>query len=45
MSSGELIALAGDWIEKYPIVLWEDPLAEGDWGGFKQFNQIPEQLT
>lgn len=37
MSSGELIALAGDWIEKYPIVLWEDPLAEGDWGGFKQF--------
>ncbi|MFC1882540.1 phosphopyruvate hydratase, partial [Thermodesulfobacteriota bacterium] len=37
MSSGDLIALAGDWIEKYPIVLWEDPLAEGDWGGFKQF--------
>lgn len=36
-SSSELIALAGDWIEKYPIVLWEDPLAEGDWEGFKQF--------
>jgi enolase len=36
-SSSELIALAGDWIEKYPIVLWEDPLAERDWEGFKQF--------
>jgi enolase len=36
-SSSELITLAGDWIEKYPIVLWEDPLAEGDWEGFKQF--------
>lgn len=36
-SSSELIALAGEWIEKYPIVLWEDPLAEGDWKGFKQF--------
>jgi enolase 1/2/3 len=36
-SSSDLIALAGDWIEKYPIVLWEDPLAEGDWEGFKQF--------
>jgi len=37
MSSSRLIALAGDWIEKYPIVLWEDPLAENDWEGFKQF--------
>jgi enolase len=37
MSSNDLIALAGEWIEKYPIVLWEDPLAEGDWEGFKQF--------
>jgi enolase 1/2/3 len=36
-SSSELIALAGDWIEKYPIVLWEDPLSERDWEGFKQF--------
>lgn len=37
MSSNDLIALAGEWIDKYPIVLWEDPLAEGDWEGFKQF--------
>jgi len=37
MSSNDLIALAGEWIEKYPIVLWEDPLAEADWEGFRQF--------
>lgn len=37
MSSNDLIALAGEWIEKYPIVLWEDPLSEGDWEGFRQF--------
>jgi len=37
MCSHDLIALAGEWIEKYPIVLWEDPLAEGDWEGFKLF--------
>ncbi|MDI6853922.1 MAG: phosphopyruvate hydratase [Deltaproteobacteria bacterium] len=36
-TSSELIAMAGEWLEKYPIVLWEDPLAEGDWEGFKQF--------
>ncbi|MFQ5682955.1 MAG: phosphopyruvate hydratase [Candidatus Binatia bacterium] len=37
MQSNDLIALAEEWISKYPIILWEDPLAEGDWGGFKQF--------
>ncbi|MFN6971454.1 MAG: phosphopyruvate hydratase [Rheinheimera sp.] len=37
MSSNDLINLAGEWIDKYPIVLWEDPLAEGDWDGFKRF--------
>ncbi len=37
MSSDDLIALAGEWIDKYPIVLWEDPLAEDDWEGFKRF--------
>jgi len=37
MSSNDIIALAGEWIDKYPIVLWEDPLAERDWEGFKQF--------
>jgi len=37
MSSRDLIALAGTWIEKYPIILWEDPLKETDWEGFRQF--------
>ncbi len=33
----DLIALAEEWISKYPIILWEDPLAEADWEGFKKF--------
>ncbi len=37
MSSDDLINLAAEWLKKYPIVLWEDPLAEEDWEGFKKF--------
>lgn len=37
MSSDELISLSGEWLNKYPIVLWEDPLSEGDWEGFGKF--------
>ena len=37
LSSAEMIDLAESWVSKYPIVLWEDPLAEEDWEGFKQF--------
>ncbi len=37
MKSDDLIALAEQWVSKYPIVLWEDPLAEEDWEGFKDF--------
>lgn len=36
MTSDELIDLAEKWISKYPIVLWEDPLGENDWEGFKK---------
>jgi len=36
MQSDNLIALTEKWVSKYPIVLWEDPLAEGDWDGFKR---------
>ncbi|MCU7960774.1 MAG: phosphopyruvate hydratase [gamma proteobacterium symbiont of Bathyaustriella thionipta] len=39
LNSDELITLAGKWIENYPIILWEDPLAENDWQGFKQFTR------
>ncbi|QDE30918.1 MULTISPECIES: phosphopyruvate hydratase [Shewanella] len=37
MKSNDLINLAEEWVKKYPIVLWEDPLAERDLDGFKQF--------
>jgi enolase len=39
MSSDELIDLSGEWIKKYPIILWEDPLSEGDWDGFSKFTE------
>ena len=35
-SSDDLVAMAEQWVEKYPIVSWEDPLAENDWAGFKK---------
>ncbi|HHQ48948.1 MAG TPA: phosphopyruvate hydratase, partial [Acidobacteria bacterium] len=37
MSSDDLIDMAERWVAKYPIILWEDPLAEEDWEGFKRF--------
>lgn len=37
MSTDQLIDLSGEWLKKYPIVLWEDPLSEGDWEGFAKF--------
>ena len=37
MTSDDLIALAKEWVDKYPIILWEDPLAEEDWEGFAKF--------
>jgi enolase len=39
MSSADLIALGEKWVEKYPIVSWEDPLAENDWEGFAEFTR------
>lgn len=37
MDSDDLISLAKEWVAKYPIILWEDPLAEEDWEGFAKF--------
>ncbi|WP_456431181.1 phosphopyruvate hydratase [Nitratifractor sp.] len=37
MTSDDLIALVKEWVAKYPIILWEDPLAEEDWEGFAKF--------
>ena len=34
MSSEDMVALAQKWVSDYPIVSWEDPLAEFDWNGF-----------
>ncbi len=31
--------MAKEWISKYPIVLWEDPLSEEDWNGFRKFTK------
>ncbi len=37
MVSEDLIDMAEQWMKKYPIILWEDPLSENDWDGFKKF--------
>jgi len=39
LQSQDLITLAEEWVAKYPVILWEDPLAEGDWEGFAQFTR------
>ena len=33
-SSQDMVEMAQKWINDYPIISWEDPLAEGDWDGF-----------
>jgi enolase len=38
-SSDDMIAMAEEWVKKYPIVSWEDPLAEDDWEGFRKFTE------
>ncbi len=36
-STTEMIDMAAKWTQDYPIILWEDPLAEDDWDGFHEF--------
>lgn len=44
-STADMIAMAADWVRKYPIISWEDPLAENDWDGFQQFTrQLGEDI-
>ena len=38
-NTAEMIDLWKSWIEDYPIVLIEDPLAENDWEGWKQLTR------
>ncbi len=45
MSSADLVDMAVQWIDKYPIVSWEDPLAENDWQGFKSLTaQVGDKI-
>lgn len=40
MESKDMVELAQKWIRDYPIVSWEDPLAEFDWDGFSQLTGL-----
>ena len=45
MTSDELVDFTENWVSKYPIILWEDPLAEGDWNGFKKLtDRVGEKI-
>jgi enolase len=36
LTADELVALFREWMERFPIVSIEDPLAEDDWSGWQQ---------
>ncbi|MBU0681268.1 MAG: phosphopyruvate hydratase [Proteobacteria bacterium] len=38
-STAEMIAMAEEWVKKYPIISWEDPLDENDWDGFGELTK------
>ncbi len=40
LTTDQLIKLSVTWAEKYPIISWEDPLAENDWDGFNKFTEV-----
>ena len=35
-SSAEMTGIYGEWLERYPLVSLEDPLAEEDWPGWRE---------
>jgi enolase len=39
LDSDGMIAMLTGWLDRYPIVSIEDPLAEDDWEGFARFTQ------
>jgi enolase len=39
LDSGEMIAMLGGWLDAYPILSIEDPLAEDDHDGFRRFTE------
>ncbi|MDR9502056.1 MAG: phosphopyruvate hydratase [Desulfurivibrionaceae bacterium] len=38
-NTAEMIAMAEEWLQKYPIISWEDPLDENDWQGFSELTR------
>ncbi|MDR0476346.1 MAG: phosphopyruvate hydratase [Desulfobulbaceae bacterium] len=36
-SREQMLTMCEAWVNKYPIITWEDPFAEEDWDGFKAF--------
>lgn len=39
VTAAEMVEIYADWVQKYPIVVLEDGLAEDDWDGWKLLNQ------
>lgn len=39
VSSAQMVELYAEWVNKYPIVVLEDGLAEDDWAGWQLLNQ------
>jgi len=39
VSSSQMVQMYDDWVEKYPIIVLEDGLAEDDWDGWKMLNK------
>ncbi|MFZ6035910.1 MAG: phosphopyruvate hydratase [Patescibacteria group bacterium] len=45
LSSDQMIALFKSWLDKYPIISIEDPLAEDDWEGWQALYRQLHQRT
>jgi enolase len=39
VTSSQMVQIYVDWVEKYPIIVLEDGLAEDDWDGWKTLNK------
>ncbi|MGA2239269.1 MAG: phosphopyruvate hydratase [Candidatus Bathyarchaeia archaeon] len=39
ISSSQMVQMYDEWVEKYPIIVLEDGLAEDDWEGWKMLNK------
>ncbi len=39
VTSSQMVQIYADWVEKYPIIVLEDGLAEDDWDGWKMLNK------